>query len=185
MVKLQQIEPGNRVGLIVVLTGAGTGKTTAALGIAVRAAGHRLRVCIVKFMKEGHLAGEIEGLKWLEPLVEYHHPGDREFRVDQGIPFHEPRDNAQSAIGLAREKLLKGWHDIVILDEINKALKLGLVDLPQVLGLLEIKRAETHLVFTGQDAHPDLCALAHTVTEMHEVKHATFQGIELQPGIDY
>jgi cob(I)alamin adenosyltransferase len=140
---------------------------------------------MIKFMKESHQAGEIEGLKWLAPLVEYHHPADREFRVDQGIPSHEPRDNAQSAIALAREKLLEGRHDIVILDEINNALKLGMVDLPQVLGLLEIKQADTHLVFTGQDAHPDLCALAHAVTEMREIKHAMFQGIEPQPGINY
>ena len=182
--KQQQIEPGKRVGVIVVLTGDGKGKTTAALGIAVRAVGHRLRVCIIQFMKESHLAGEIEGLKWLAPQVEYH-PAGVGFRADEGIPYHEHRDNAQGAIDLAREKLREGGCDILILDEINSALKLELVDLPQVLELLDIKPVDMHLVLTGRDAHPDLCALAHTVTEMREVKHALRQGIEPQVGIDY
>ena len=181
--KPQQVESGKRVGVIVVLTGDGKGKTTSALGMAVRAVGHRQRVCIIQFVKESHLAGEIEGLKWLAPQVEYHPAGG--FRAINGVPFHEHRDNAQSAIDLAREKLREGHFDIVILDEINSALKLGLVDLPQALELLDIKPAETHLVLTGRDAHPDLCKRAHTVTEMREVKHALRQGIEPQLGIDY
>jgi len=180
----QQNEPVKRVGLIVVLTGDGTGKTTAALGIALRAIGHKLRVCIIKFMKENQSAGEIEGLKWLTPLVEYH-PVNREFRVEQGIPFHEARDNAQRALAVAQQKLREGRHDILILDEINKALKLGLVDLPKVLGLLDLKPPDMHLVLTGLDAHPDICGRAHTITEMQDVKHASQQGIASQPGIDY
>lgn len=170
--------------MVVVLTGEGMGKTTAALGMAVRAVGHGLKVCIIRFLMDNRLTGETEGVKWLAPLVEYH-PSGREFRIPQGIPFHEPRDHAQSAVALAREKLRTNSHDLLILDKINDALKSGLVDLPQVLELLDLRAAGTHLVFTGRDAHPELCARAHTVTDMREVKHALQRGFDPQPGIDF
>ncbi len=183
---MHHIETRNKVGLIVVLTGGGKGKTTAAMGIALRAVGHKMKTCFIQFMKGDIHSGEIDGLKWLSPLVEHHMTG-KGFSGIQGnpYPYHEHRDNAQNAIELAREKLLGGRYDIIILDEINNALKLRLVDLPQVLELLDIKPAETHLVLTGRDAHPDVCARAHTVTEMQEIKHSYRQGIDPQQGIDY
>jgi cob(I)alamin adenosyltransferase len=185
-VKLQRIKPLVKTGLIVVLTGNGKGKTTSALGIAVRAVGHRLRVCIIQFMKGDLYAGEIDGLKQLAPSVEHHMTG-KGFCGIQGnpYPYHEHRVNAQNAIELAREKLHAGRHDIIILDEINNALKLRLVDLPQVLELLDNKPPDLRLVLTGRDAHPEVCGRAHTVTEMREVKHAYRQGIEPQEGIDF
>lgn len=183
---MQHLEPKNKVGLIVVLTGNGKGKTTSALGMALRAVGHKLRVCIIQFMKGDLYSGEIDGLKWLAPLVEFHQTG-RGFCGIQGNPYphHEHRANAQCAIELAGEKIRSGLFDIVILDEINNALKLRLVDLPQVLELLDAKPPDMQLVLTGRDAHPEVCARAHTVTEMVEVKHAYRDGIEPQPGIDY
>ncbi|HXE97372.1 MAG TPA: cob(I)yrinic acid a,c-diamide adenosyltransferase [Dongiaceae bacterium] len=183
---MQRPEPGNKVGLIVVLTGNGKGKTTSALGMALRAVGHKLHVCIIQFMKGNLYSGEIDGLKWLTPLIEFHLAGKGICGI-QGdpIPYHEHRANAQCAIGLAREKLHSGQFDIVILDDINSALKLGLVDLPQVLELLDTKPPDVQLVLTGRDAHPEVCGRAHTVTEMVEVKHAYRDGIEAQQGIDY
>lgn len=183
---MQHLEPKQKVGLIVVLTGNGKGKTSSALGMTVRAVGHKMRVCIIQFMKGDLHTGEIDGLKWLAPLVEFHQTG-KGFCGIQGntIPYHEHRANAQCAIELSREKIRSGQFDIVILDEINNALKLKLVDLPQVLKLLDIKPPDLHLVLTGRDAHPDVCSHAHTVTSMEEVKHAYRAGIEAQQGIDY
>lgn len=179
-------EPKERVGLVVVITGHGKGKTTSALGIALRAVGHDMKVCIIEFMKGDMYSGEIDGIKRLSPNVELHVTG-KGFCGIMGnpYPFKEHRANAQEAIKLSKEKMLSGNYDILILDEINNALKLKLVDLPQVMELIDIKPPLMHLVLTGRDAHPDVIARAHTVTEMKEIKHAHRQGIEPQKGIDY
>lgn len=183
---MQCLETKIKVGLVVVITGNGKGKTTSSLGMALRAVGHRLRVCIIQFMKGDLYTGEIDGLKWLSPLVEFHQTG-KGFCGIQGnpYPYHEHRANAQCAIELARKKMHGGLFDIIILDEINNALKLSLVDLPQVLELIDSKPPNLHLVLTGRDAAEEVCARAHTVTEMQEVKHAYQQGIEPQAGIDF
>jgi cob(I)alamin adenosyltransferase len=183
---LQQLEPKVRVGLIVVLTGHGKGKTTSALGIALRAAGYGMRICIIQFMKGDMYSGEIDGIKRLSPNVELHFTG-KGFCGIMGdtYPFSEHRANAQEAIKFAKEKALSGNYDIVILDEINNALKLKLIDLPQVLDLIDNKPPLMHLVLTGRDAPMELMKRAHTVTEMKEVRHAYRQGIEPQKGIDY
>jgi len=184
--ELQRLEPKKQVGLIVVITGYGKGKTTTALGISLRAAGHRMRVCIVQFMKGDMYSGEIDGLKRLAPEVEFHMMG-KGFCGIQGnpYPYEEHRANAQEALALARERIASGLFDIVILDEVNNAVKLRLVDLPQVLELLDTKPPLLHLVLTGRDAHEAVIDRAHTVTEMKEIKHAYRQGIEPQKGIDY
>ncbi len=183
--ELQRLETKEKTGLVVVITGNGKGKTTAALGLCLRAAGHGLRVCLIQFMKGDLYAGEIDGLKLL-PNVEHHLTG-KGFCGIRGnpYPFREHRANAQDAIGLAGDKITSGAFDIVILDEINNALKLKLVDLSQVLNLIATKPPLIHLVLTGRDAHPDVIRRAHTVTEMQEIKHAFREGIEPQKGIDY
>ena len=105
----------------------------------------------------------------------------------QGNPYShaEHRASAQAAIELARQKISSGDYEIIILDEINNALQLKLVDLPQVLDLIKGKPAQMHLVITGRNAHPDVIDLADTVSEVFEVKHAYQKDIEPQPGIDY
>jgi cob(I)alamin adenosyltransferase len=179
-------ETKQKVGLIVVLTGNGKGKTTSAMGMALRAVGHKLRTCIIQFMKGGLVSGEIDGLKWLAPLVEFHLAGQDLCGIQgKSYPYREHRANSQCAIELAREKIHCGLFDIVILDEINDALKLDLVDLPQVLELLDAKPPDLQLVLTGRDAHAEVCRRAQTLTEMVEIKHAHRDGIEPQPGIDY
>jgi len=184
--ELQMLEPKEKMGLIVVLTGNGKGKTTSALGMTLRAVGHNMRVCIIYFMKGDMYSGELDGIKRLAPNVEYHLTG-KGFCGLRGnpYPFAEHRANAQEAIALAKEKLTTGGFDMVILDEINNALKLKLVDLPQALELIDLKPPLTHLVLTGRDAHPEVIARAHTVTELKEIKHAYRQKIEPQKGIDY
>lgn len=183
--KIERIEPKERKGLIVVITGNGKGKTTAALGIALRACGHGMRVCIIQFMKGDLYAGEWDGVKRMNCDIELHATG-KGFCGIRGNPYPwaEHRANAQDAIDLAREKLAGGY-DVLILDEINNALKLKLVDLEQVLDIIAGKPPLMHLVLTGRDAHPRVLELADTASEVRELKHAFRQGIEPQPGIDY
>ena len=184
--ELQRLEPEAKVGLVVVITGYGKGKTTSALGMVLRAVGHGLRVCVIQFMKGDMYAGEIDGLKKLAPLVEHHLTG-KGFCGIQGNPYphSEHRANAQDAIKLAKERMLSGEFDILICDEINNALHLNLVDLSQVLDLIENKPPFLHLVLTGRDAHPEVIRRAHTVSEVKEIKHAYRDEIEPQKGIDY
>jgi cob(I)alamin adenosyltransferase len=183
--RIDKIEPNERKGLIVVITGNGKGKTTAALGIALRACGHGMRVCIIQFMKGDLYAGEWDGVKRMDCDIELHVTG-KGFCGIRGNPYPwaEHRANAQDAIDLVREKL-SGAYDVLILDEINNALRLKLVDLKQVLDILANKPPLMHLVLTGRDAHPQVLELADTASEVHELKHAFRQGIEPQPGIDY
>jgi len=184
--KIERLEPQVRRGLIVVITGNGKGKTTSALGMALRACGHGLRVCIIQFMKGDLYAGEWDGVKRLDCDIELIATG-KGFCGIQGNPYpwEEHRANAQDAIELARKKLAAGRWDLLILDEINNALKLKLVDLEQVLELLREKPPLLHLVLTGRDAHPEVIALADTVSEVREIKHAYRKKIEPQPGVDY
>jgi len=184
--KIERLEPKERRGLIVVITGNGKGKTTSALGMALRACGHGMKVGIVQFMKGDLYAGEWDGVKKLDCAIDLVATG-KGFCGIQGNPYpwEEHRANAQDAVDLSREKILDGSYDLLILDEINNALKLELVDLEQVLELLRIKPPLLHLVLTGRDAHPRIVELADTVSEVREIKHAFRQKIEPQPGIDY
>ena len=184
--KIDRFEPKERRGLIVVITGYGKGKTTSALGMAVRACGHGMKVCIIQFMKGDLYAGEWDGIRKMNCDIELHATG-KGFCGIQGNPYPwaEHRDNAQDAVDLVREQMASGRFDIMILDEINNAPKLKLVDLEQVLGILRDKPPLMHLVLTGRDAHPLVIELADTVSEITEIKHAYRQGIEPQPGIDY
>ncbi len=186
MVKVTRLTPKEKRGLVVVITGHGKGKTTTALGIAVRACGHNMRVCIIQFMKGDLYAGEWDGVKKMDCPVELISTG-KGFCGIQGnpYPFAEHRKNAQDAIQLAHQKMESGGLDILILDEINNALHLKLLDLEQVLEIIRRKPPQMHLVLTGRDAHPEVIELADTVSEMIEVKHAYRKGIEPQPGIDY
>ena len=184
--KIDRLEPKERRGLVVVITGNGKGKTTAALGIALRACGHGMRVCIIQFMKGDLYAGEWDGIKKLDCAIELHATG-KGFCGIQGNPYPwaEHRANAQDAIDLVREKMASGNFDVLILDEINNSLRLKLVDLEQVLDILHAKPPLMHLVLTGRDAHPQVIELADTVSEVTEIKHAYRKGIEPQPGVDF
>ena len=185
-IKIEKLVPKQPYGLLVVITGNGKGKTTSAMGMVLRASGHGLRTCIIQFMKGDLYTGEWDGVKMLGGLVELHATG-MGFCGIQGNPFThaEHRASAQAAVAMARSKMLSGDYEIVVLDEINNALKLKLVDLEQVLGLIKGKPELMHLVMTGRDAHPDVTDLADTVSEVCEVKHAYQKDIEPQPGIDY
>lgn len=180
------LAPRKRVGLVVVLTGNGKGKTTAALGIALRAAGYGMKVCIIGFVKGDMYSGEIDGIKMLAPHVELHLMG-KGFCGIMGDQYSlkEHRIKAQEGIRLVQEKMSSGRYDIMILDEIHNAIHLNLVDLSQVVTLIDERPPHVHVIMTGRDAHPEIIRRAHTVTEMKEIKHAFRGGIEPQQGIDF
>lgn len=186
MPPLQYLEPKKKIGLVVVITGNGKGKTTSALGMCVRATGYGMKVCVIQFMKGDLYSGELDGIKRLAPNVELNLMG-KGFCGIMGnpYPYKEHRANAQEAVKLAKEKILSGNYDIVILDEINNACHLKLVDLPQVMELLDLKPPLVHLVLTGRNAPQEVVDRADTVSEVREIKHASRQGIEPQKGIDY
>jgi len=184
--EITRLTPKEKKGLIVVITGHGKGKTTSALGMAVRACGHDMKVCIIQFMKGDIYAGEWDGVKKMNCKVELI-PTGKGFCGIMGnpYPFHEHRESAQKAVDLVHQKMSSGDWDILVLDEINNALHLKLVDLDQVLEMLRKKPPLMHVVLTGRDAPPPVIDLADTVSEITDVKHAYRKGIEPQPGIDY
>ena len=183
---IDRLEPQKRQGLVVVLTGNGKGKTSSALGMAVRAVGHGMRIRIVQFMKGDLYAGEWDGIPKIEGDIEIVQTG-KGFCGIQGNPYpmEEHRANAQEAITLIHEIMEHERVDLLILDEINNALHLKLIDLAQVTAILDARPATMHLVLTGRDAHPEIIEQADTVSEVREIKHAFRKDIEPQPGIDY
>lgn len=184
--EIKRLIPKDRKGLVLVITGYGKGKTTTALGLALRACGHRMKVAIIQFMKGDLYTGEWDGVKRMDCPIELI-PTGKGFCGIQGnpYPFEEHRRNAQEAIQLAQQKIGSNEVDLLILDEINNALRLKLVDLEQVLEIIRRKPPLMHLVLTGRDAPPEVIGLADTVSEVREIKHAYQKGIEPQPGIDY
>lgn len=172
-------------GLVIVYTGDGKGKTTAALGTALRAVGRGFRVLIIQFIKGSWEYGELESLKRLAPEVELVRVGKGFVGiVDDTLPREEHEDAAREGFELARERVTAGGYDLVILDELNYAVQGGLIPIEDVLELVESKPEELHLLITGRDAHPDLIAAADLVTEMREVKHPYQKGIPAMRGID-
>jgi cob(I)alamin adenosyltransferase len=170
-------------GLVQVYTGSGKGKTTAALGLALRAVGSGLRVHIMQFLKGQTVYGELESAKALAPLLTIEQVGRKNFIIPGKI---DPIDIevAQSAFARAKALLLSGDFDLVILDELNCAVDLGLIPLADVKELMAQKPLTTELVLTGRGAHPEIVALADLVTEMREIKHYYNAGQPARVGIE-
>ena len=185
-ITITKFEPKKKQGLIVIITGNGKGKTTSAMGMALRGCGHGLKTIIVQFMKGDLYSGEWDGVKNLEPLVKLYHTG-KGFCGIEGNPYphSEHRRNAQDALQLISDILHADDCDTLILDEVNNALQLKLIDLEQVKDILARRPEHMHIVLTGRDAHPELIELADTVSEVREIKHAYRKEIEPQPGIDF
>lgn len=170
-------------GLVIVYTGHGKGKTTASLGLAMRAIGQGLKVIMLQFIKGTWKYGELETAKRLAPELEIL-PMGRGFTWEDK-PAGEDQKAAQEALARARELALSGRHQMVILDEINNAVDLGLITLDQVMELIKEKPPELHLVLTGRNASPEVIELADLVTEMREIKHPFQKGILAVRGIDF
>jgi cob(I)alamin adenosyltransferase len=170
-------------GLIQVYTGNGKGKTTAALGLAFRAAGRELMVCMIQFMKGGGPYGEHLAAPRLAPFLTIIQTG-REGWVNRDNPDPEDTRLAHEALALAKQALTGGKYDLVILDEINGAIGFGLITVDEVLLLLEAKPSDVELVLTGRNAHERIMAAADLVTEMREVKHYYKAGVPARTGIE-
>jgi cob(I)alamin adenosyltransferase len=175
------VENGN--GLIQVFTGNGKGKTTAALGTILRAAGHGLRVFIVFFMKGNYDYGEFSILSKL-PNVDMASFGFRHLTDPNNIKPEEI-EQASLALSAAREAIFSGNYDLVVLDEVNVALGFNLIALDEVIKLIEDKPPDVELILTGRYADAKLIELADLVTEMVKVKHPFDKGIKARKGIEY
>jgi len=172
-------------GLILVNTGNGKGKTTAALGLAMRAWGQGLKVLVVQFIKGNWKYGELEAAKRMGPdfVIRQMGEGFVQSCTENERPSHELA--AAEALQTAKEEIAAQKWDMIILDEINYAVKFGLVAVDDVLSLLEAKPAALHVVLTGRDAHPQIIDKADLVTEMKEIKHHYKKGIKAQKGIEF
>jgi len=168
-------------GVLVVNTGNGKGKSSSAFGMAARALGHGMRVAVVQFIKGGFATGE-EAFFRRQPGVEYHVMGEGFTWETQDAD--RDRRAAQAAWDLAAGFLRDPEVQLVVLDELNIALKLGLVPLDQVLTALQARPAHQHVVVTGRGAPKELIEIADTVTEMRPIKHAFDAGIQAQKGIE-
>lgn len=173
-------------GLILVFTGEGKGKTSAALGIALRAAGHKMYVSIVQFIKSRGDSGEARAAERLYPELEFITLGSGFVNCcNDDIPMAVHRKAAREALAVARQRIFSGSWNIVILDEINTAVKLDLIEVGEVLEMIAKKPQKLHLVLTGRDAHPAIIEAADLATEMQNLKHPYERGISARKGLDY
>jgi len=177
-------DPKKRKGLIIVNTGDGKGKSTASFGLALRAAGNKMNVFIMQFMKGPWKAGERKALKKLSEYVEYEAMGDG-FTWDTDNP-EQDKKTAREAFDIAKEKLMSEKYQIIILDEINYVLEYKFFPLEEFLDTLKNKPESVHVVCTGRNAHAKLIEIADLVTEMKLIKHPyDEQGIPAQKGIEF
>ena len=184
----QAVDKKRRQGLVMIWTGNGKGKSTAALGLALRASGHKMRVLFLQFIKGQWKTGERQALPLLAPYVEHVVMG-RGFTVERlrnpNIPMDEHHAAAAAAFAFAREAVVSGEYQMVILDEIMAAIHGGLVGLDEVVALVRAKPPALHLVLTGRDAPPELVDLADLVSEIQPVKHPFQAGIPAQRGVEF
>jgi len=154
--------------------------------MCVRAVGYKWNICVIQFVKGSWKYGELKGIKRLEPNVELHVIGEGFVGIlDDKKEFAEHQQAARKGLALAMEKIRSGKYQLVILDEINVALHLKLIDEEGVRELLQARGEKQHLVFTGRNAAEWIKQEADLVTEMVEVKHPYQQGVLAQKGIDW
>jgi len=172
-------------GQIVVLTGEGKGKTTAALGMALRAIGHGLKVCMLQLIKGSTIVGELQAAKRLAPDLEITPLGEGFVSVNPESPNQKDVDAARRAWEVCKEKILSDKYALVILDEINNAVAYGLLPVEEVAEVLNKRPKRLSIVLTGRGVHPQILAMADLVTEMIELKHPYKTGRKAQKGIEY
>lgn len=170
-------------GLVQVYTGNGKGKTTASLGLALRAVGRELMVCMIQFVKGCDSCGEHMAAARLSPfftIVQMGHHG----WLGKGATGPEAERMAHEALRVSREAVCGGRYDLVILDEINTAVSHGLVSVEELLSLIRDKGERVELVLTGRNAAPEIIEAADLVTEMREIKHYYKAGVKARIGIE-
>jgi cob(I)alamin adenosyltransferase len=175
----------SRRGLILINTGAGKGKTTAALGTALRAVGNGMRVLMLQFLKGSWHYGELDAVEAFGGNFVLKQMGRGFVKVGGAETDLEDIRLVEAAWAEAREAIYSGEWDMVILDEINYAIGYKMLDPAVVAEALRGRPEMVHVILTGRNAHPLLVEIADTVTEMREVKHAYEKGILAQRGIEY
>ncbi len=187
-------KPGTRIspkeksenGLIIVYTGDGKGKTTAALGMALRAVGRGWRILMIQFGKGAWHYAELESSQRLAPEFEIVPMGIGFFKILDDVHTEaEHRAAAEKALAFAQEQINSGTYDMLILDEINGTIGAQLLSLDSILQMLDTKPRALTLVLTGRNAPQEMIERADLVTEMLEIKHPYQKGILAQKGIDY
>jgi len=174
-----------RKGLILINTGPGKGKTTAAMGTAMRAVGCGMKVLMLQFIKGSWHYGELDAVKAFGADFVMKQMGRGFVKVGGAETDAEDVRLVEAAWAEAREAIYSGDWDMVVLDEINYAIGYGMLDPAMVAEALRGRPEMVHVILTGRNAHPLLVELADTVTEMREVKHAYQKGILAQRGIEY
>jgi cob(I)alamin adenosyltransferase len=172
-----------RKGLLVVFTGNGKGKTTAALGCALRALGHGCKVCMIQFVKGAWKSGELNAVKRFEDLMKV-------YTLGKGFMFSEEEvqqniESAREAWQFAKKIIGSSEYDIVILDELTYLMYYKIIDKQDVMSAILHRPPELHLIVTGRHASDEIVEAADLVTEMKEIKHPLNNGIKCQKGIEF
>lgn len=172
-------------GLILVNTGDGKGKTTAALGLGLRAAGQGMKVLMLQFFKGPWPTGECTAVKRLEPDFKIIPLGQGFIKTRKEEHTEATRENARASWDYAKKEICSDVYNIIILDEINNMIYHGLVSVEEVISVLKERPKRLTVVLTGRNAHEEIIELADMVTEMREIKHHYKKGINAQKGIEF
>jgi cob(I)alamin adenosyltransferase len=170
-------------GLVQVYTGNGKGKTTAALGLALRAVGHGMKVLVVQFMKGNVQYGELESAKKLSPNLTIKQVGREKF-ISKPNPDPKDLQLAQEGFSIAKNAIQNKEYDIVILDEINLAIDYGLIPVNDLLQIIDSKPDSVELILTGRNVNRQILQRADLVTEMVDRKHYYDKGVPAREGIE-
>jgi cob(I)alamin adenosyltransferase len=173
-------------GMILVYTGNGKGKTTSALGTALRSIGYDWKVCMIQFIKGDWHYGEIESIRLLGSNMELYRMGKGFYHImgdDQ--PEEEHRKAAENALEFARKKMLSGQYQLIILDEVLVSVHVKMLEEEALIDFLKDKPHAVHVILTGRGASERIIEYADLVTEMKEIKHPFQKGIPAVKGIDF
>ena len=183
--KLDNKGTGSR-GLVIVYTGDGKGKTTASLGLAVRAIGYDLNVLMLQFIKGSWFYGELNGAKKMAPNFSIISLGKGFVGIiDDNKPLSEHQRAAKEELSEAKARMLSGKYDILILDEINYATSMNLIPVKGVLDLISSKPRKITIVLTGNNVDQQVIDVADLVTEMKSIKHPFEKGMSARKGVDF
>jgi len=174
-----------RRGLILVNTGAGKGKTTAAMGTALRAVGNGMKVLMLQFLKGSWHYGELDAVEAFQGRWIMKQMGRGFVKVGGAETDPEDIRMVEQAWEEAKVAIMSGQWDMVVLDEINYAISYGMLDPIKVVETLKQRPDHVHVILTGRNAHASIIEIADTVTEMKQVKHAYEKGVMAQRGIEY
>jgi len=181
-----QVKKATKRGLIIVYYGDGKGKTEAAFGLGMRAAGHHFRVAVVQFIKSNAHSGEVMAAKMLSPYIEVHLKGVGFVGImNDRRDMKEHVSAAAEALAFAKQLVASGNYYVVVLDELLNAVRWNLLEVAQVVDLIKAKNERTSIVLTGIAADPEIIEISDIATEMRKVKHIYDLGYLAKLGIDF